>query len=1273
MKRWMSKWRLVVIVIVSLLLLTAAAFAFFVGTETGTRFIWQRISPSLPDTVNVNSVQGRLIGPLAASGIEVQSDRLRLRIERIELDWSLFSLLGKRLNIQRLLVEEISMTQLKAKADQAEKESKPFEIPDAIVPPLDVSIDELRLEGMEFRPAPEETPMIIDTISLELIVNQQRAVIRNFFTRAPRFSVRGGASASLKKNFPVDGRLDWRFNPPDYPELAGQISINGSVDALQIQQQIDAPYGITATTVIRDALTQPGFKTTISAHPENLHHIHPDLPEMAVQMEITGEGSFEKANLQVSSAIETPDIGKAHLQLDAALRSETLSIDHLLLSAPGQPSRLTATGQLSLTGEQTFDVKAAWTDLQWPLRTPKITSDKGTMSISGRMDEYTVALTADLLSSDKAKASLQMRGNGTLNGVDLTQIEIASLEGKLKGSVALDWKPEIAGSINLNGSGVNPGVLFESWPGDLQLQVRASGRSGEAGPEVSVQTLKAQGRLRGNAFSLDAQGAYAANTSSVDRFVLSSGATTLQAEGTIGETADIVWKIDSPNLASLLPGAGGQIQGQGHITGPIRRPRCKAALMARNLAYEAYQLASMDIDVDADLNGKEQSHISIDVQGGKWSEIQIQELKVQARGNAGDHHLQLIADTNQGNADLSLNGQLNRPWESDMDWRFRVNTATLAYPQLDAWTLGAPFSGQVGATRTQIAKSCWQSGKARICFEGQLSDETILAAFDVDALPFSYIKAYLPEGIGLRGDLNGNGKYHRIGSSAPDASLLLTTTSAALWSYEDTEEAVDEPRRIIEFLPGRIQIDMLQGELKANVTLPVSNTDGIALNAAIASGDQPFMDRPVDARLRAGFQDLEFIQAWLPDVETLSGKLTGDLTLAGSLRHPTLNGRMELVDGAARLERPGLSLTEIRFTLQGEQNGAMRLSGRSVSGRGHITIDGTADFRDDAARADIRLRGENFTVYNTPQAEIESSPDLSIGLRDDVVDVTGQVMIPRANIQIKKLPESAVNVSEDQTIAGTEGTDAVEKQKRKINARVRITMGEEVFFNGFGLNAGIQGGLLAIEKPGGPTTGSGELNIVDGKYEAFGQELDVEKGRVLWAGGPISQPGIDARAVRRPEEGILVGVNVRGDLRQPEVTLFSDPVMTQGNQLSYLVLGRPLSGASAGEGSALSRAVLALGLKGGNVVAEKIGGRLGLDQFTVESSDNGSGSDAEQASLVIGKYLTPKLYINYGIGLFDPVSTLRLQYAISSNWKLVTESSSTASGGDLFYTIETGR
>ena len=55
---------------------------------------------------------------------------------------------------------------------------------------------------------------------------------------------------------------------------------------------------------------------------------------------------------------------------------------------------------------------------------------------------------------------------------------------------------------------------------------------------------------------------------------------------------------------------------------------------------------------------------------------------------------------------------------------------------------------------------------------------------------------------------------------------------------------------------------------------------------------------------------------------------------------------------------------------------------------------------------------------------------------------------------------------------------------------------------------------------------------------------------------------------------------------------------------------------------------------------------------------------------MIGKYLSPSLYVSYGIGLFEPVNTLRLRYTITRRWQLVTESSSKESGGDVIYNIE---
>ena len=108
---------------------------------------------------------------------------------------------------------------------------------------------------------------------------------------------------------------------------------------------------------------------------------------------------------------------------------------------------------------------------------------------------------------------------------------------------------------------------------------------------------------------------------------------------------------------------------------------------------------------------------------------------------------------------------------------------------------------------------------------------------------------------------------------------------------------------------------------------------------------------------------------------------------------------------------------------------------------------------------------------------------------------------------------------------------------------------------------------------------------------------------------------------------------------------------------------------SDSEQSALNKAALMLGLSGGEALGEKLGEIIGLDEVGISSE----GGDTTSASLLIGKYLTPELFVSYGVGLFEPVSTLRIRYSLTSHWHLVGEASALRSGADLFYVIERGK
>ena len=136
---------------------------------------------------------------------------------------------------------------------------------------------------------------------------------------------------------------------------------------------------------------------------------------------------------------------------------------------------------------------------------------------------------------------------------------------------------------------------------------------------------------------------------------------------------------------------------------------------------------------------------------------------------------------------------------------------------------------------------------------------------------------------------------------------------------------------------------------------------------------------------------------------------------------------------------------------------------------------------------------------------------------------------------------------------------------------------------------------MVVEEPG-RAQGRGQ-SAHRRHIQANGQDLVIERGRLFYAGGPLLDPGIDARAYRKIlEDNVTAGINARGTLRAPEVTVWSDPTMSDSEALSYLLLGRPLEATNQQEGSMLANAATSLGIRGGNLLAKKLGAALGLQE-----------------------------------------------------------------------------
>ncbi len=1334
MKRMLKTVSVTALSLVAVLIVTlVSVLVWVIGTETGTQFAWQRAQPFLPDTVAIQAVEGRLAGPFAIRGLKIADAAFHLELDKMDLEWMPLQLFQRKLDIESITVEGVRYTQLAAVPPKPEEESAPITLPEEFALPLDVRLGTVSLRDFEFRSQPEEKPFVIDAALLSALADKNGITVSRLSVESPLFTVEGNTTLATLRDYPVTGAFQWQVPMPDYPAVSGKTLLSGSLRELTITQSIAQPYDVQGKVLLRDPVEHLAFEVSLHINPLKLQTLHKDLPPMTVQLAVTGKGNPSDIAFNLNGWAEDPDTGRVDAALAGGFKANTVTIDAFKISVPEQPAQLTASGQIDLAEEPKLnltmdwkqlqwplkgdplissprgavnltgtpaklhagldiavgdtgtikgkadrdnavvDIALDWHDLQWPLQQPTVKSAKGHIAVNGTIDAYALSMLADVAVPEQTDARLLLEGQGSQEALQLSKIDITMLEGKLGGKADLRWKPELQGEVDLAGQGLNPGVLLKDWPGKLGFSLRAQGGIKDDLPRVQVQQVAMQGQLRGYKVALDAAGAYEENVATVKRLAVSSGSTKLDVSGTMSDMLDVAWQVHSDDLGTLLPDATGRINGKGTVAGPLKSPLITATLKASGVAYQDYSLQALNLDANVDLAGKAQSKVAFSLQEGNAAGVELQKIALNGRGNADAHTLTLVADTSSGQADIVLQGDLKNPWQQNMIWNFRLNRATLKYPELDGWALRKPSSGSLSAGQALLSPTCWQSGKALLCVNGRQATETIQADFALSGLPFSYAAPYLPPDIDVQGSLSGKGTFTQSGKEDPSVRIDLKTSAVRLLSRTVNEEPPKE-ELIVAFLPGDIHLHMQQGGLQAGVELPLSRTDVIAMKAAIAPGENPLIERPLQGQITTNIQNLDFIADLIPEVQELEGRLTGKMALAGSLESPVLRGRLALVDGAAKLEGPGLDLKDIQVELTGKGENGIRLTAQAVSEGGKLNIDGTSDLRGKAAKTDITVKGENFRVINTFEAQVDASPNLTIALREKRIDVGGEVVIPKTQIKLKTLPESAVTVSDDQVIIDSSKQKKTDTTAgRDMYARVRIVLGDKVRFEGFGLKARIQGNILAIDKPGEPTTGSGELKIVDGEYRAYGQGLVIEKGRILFPGGPIGQPGLDVRAVRRPEEGITVGVQVRGNLKKPTFTLFSDPTMTQGNQLSYLVLGRPMSQNSGSEGSAMSRAALAMGLRGGNAVAEKISGNLGLDKFGVDTGEAGAGTNPGNASFVVGKYLSPKLYVSYGLGLFDPVSTLRLQYAINSHWKLVSESSSEASGGDVIYTIERGK
>jgi len=441
---------------------------------------------------------------------------------------------------------------------------------------------------------------------------------------------------------------------------------------------------------------------------------------------------------------------------------------------------------------------------------------------------------------------------------------------------------------------------------------------------------------------------------------------------------------------------------------------------------------------------------------------------------------------------------------------------------------------------------------------------------------------------------------------------------------------------------------------------------GRAALPGLTRTNEPLGPQPVQATLVGRAADLGFLETLTPQVDSATGRLNLDVKLDGKLSNLHTVGSVELDSVTARFPFLGILLDRVQFRGQGDQAGSIAFEGTLHSGPGELTLSGSTPVQPSAARpGHVHLVATNFEAMNNAELHALLSGTTDVRIVEDSLDIRGDLQVPLARLVLTQIPETAISPSDDVILIDS---IFVQRRNRPVTANVRITLGDSVSFSGFNFNAELGGSLQLTQAPDELPMATGTLVIEEGHYKAYGQDLTIRNGEVRFTGGPLDNPELAVTASRTAYDGsdqVTAGIRIQGNLKDPDVTLYSEPAMAETQILSYILTGAA-TGAAAG-GSLLDKTLTSLGLRGGNLLGPTVGSQVGVEQAKFSTA-----SDVKGTSLAFGRFLTPKLYVSYGIGLFDPINTLRLRYVLSNHFTLLAEAGQVQSA-DALFKLEPGK
>ena len=727
--------------------------------------------------------------------------------------------------------------------------------------------------------------------------------------------------------------------------------------------------------------------------------------------------------------------------------------------------------------------------------------------------------------------------------------------------------------------------------------------------------------------------------------------------------SDTQWNISGsveiPQINQLNTEINGQLSTLFNITGPLKQPKIHFKNKVKNFSFK--KITAPLLNIQGNYTPFNQHLVKAQIKSKSISWLDTNFTNFVGKINA---------DINQQALDIKWDGDfkskflLNSHWsESTKHWVGIIAGAEFNYLTHN-WKPDTDIIIEYNQNTHKISlnKHCWNNSGLNLCLPQNVS------FFEYGKVPLSlsfhsyyFNETFAPTDILINTNIKGNAEI----SWSPNKNYVVEGDLTVLAGNILLEE-----KEI--YLPVKVLSAWDEGRLHfkvnnefAKIQLRIGPDEQTKINQQYdfysnikLKGDIQFIDNyPLIAEVNIDNFNLRPLQAINHELTLLDGTLSTKTQISGNLNKPKINGELTLTKGRLKLLKSPNVLDDlkIKLLLLGE---SAELNGTFNIDKDIATINGDAVWKNDK-KLNLTINAEKLSILFPPQIEATLSPQLQATLTKDNLKITGKVNVLDGIIRVTKLPEGSVELTNDVIFVDNEGDEIVKEKIFNIESDIQVNINKAFQLTGQGFNGNLAGSLRVQHSSYQPIQLFGNLTIPDGRYHAYGQRLQIERGRVGF-NGPLENPHIDLRATRTiPQENIKVGVEIKGLANALSLTLISSPTMSRAQTLSYLLRGQGLDNDTPDNSG--------IGVALGAALANYSGFLKQIDKLPLINNVEIEG-DSSQVS--IAGYLGKRIYVKYGIGVDDPINELTIRlFLMSRLW--VETISGLENSADIYYSFDT--